>query len=406
MNVTGFDMARRGTAAVAFALLLLGCGDEDPAAEGRSPSGQDVNEQGGISARRSPALAWVGDRLVVYGGVPGTSTDEPPPTSPLPLGDAFLVDPGSGEVEVLPTPPVGPLESPAQLVVGPEQVFLFGVECDQELETSEDPCGPGTYAAAVLDLERRSWAEVEIPEELASVENGYSRAVGRTSTGDVVVTAGVPDSYVSSPFGKELWRYSLGEQRWQPLPDPGVRVHDACQTGAATVVLTSRIASDGGIVAEGEAYEGGTDAYVEPSVRVLPDEGADTWTGSELAPLSDWQAPPSVACSSDAIVLYGAPGEVVVAAVTSDGGVGPWRELGPLPVERAVFSEDVGSGDTVYLVETIGGAAVQVDTAEASWGEVLEMPAVDDHPVWTGTSVIGWPSGDPLGSSIAVESTP
>jgi hypothetical protein len=139
------------------------------------------------------------------------------------------------------------------------------------------------------------------------MDNGYRGVVGESAPGGFVVLAGVPEVTVNSPFGKELWRYTVADGRWARVPDPGVRIIDVCQAGNATVVLTVKILSDGEVVAEDQPYEGGTDAYVRPSVRVL----------------------------------------------------------GP---------------------------------ATGAWAEVLDMPAVDDRPVWNGEAVIGWPRDAPGGT--------
>jgi hypothetical protein len=314
---------------------------------------------------------------------------------------------GTGEAEALPEPPTGPLEAPADLAVGTDHVLLFGVRCSEPFEDSEDYCSPGTYGAAVLDVEQRSWAEVDIPEELASMENGYRGAVGESAPGEFVVLAGIPDANVNSPFGKELWSYTVADGRWARVPDPGVRIVDVCQAGDATVVLTAKVLSDGEVVAEDQPYEGGTDAYVQPSVRVLsPAAGGEvSWSASEVAPISDWQAPAQVACTADGVLVYGGPpGEQAVATLDADGGMSAWRDPGPPPVEGAVFSEDLTADGSVYLVETSGGVAVQFDTATGSWGEVLDMPAVDDGPVWSGEAVVGWPRGVP-GSTMPVASS-
>ena len=54
--------------------------------------------------RGSPALAWTGERLFVYGGNPVPSESESALTVE-PLNDAALIDPANGDVDQLPDPP-------------------------------------------------------------------------------------------------------------------------------------------------------------------------------------------------------------------------------------------------------------------------------------------------------------
>ncbi len=396
-------LAVRTASGVILALMVVcaGCAPDDP-----DSSGQDPTVESELVPRRAPALAWMDGRLLVVGGTPVEPVDEVVTMPSIPLSDAHLLDPETGEAEALPEPPTGPVEAPAHLAVGTDHVMLFGIRCSEPFEDSEDYCNPGTYGAAVLDVERRTWEEADVPAELASMENGYRGVVGESAPGEFVVLAGVPDNHVNSPFGKELWHYSVADGRWARIPDPGVRIVDVCQASGVTIVLTVKIESDGVVVAEDQPYEGGTDAYVQPSVRVFrrAAEGETSWRASEVAPISDWQAPPQLACTADGVLVHGAPGEQAFASLSADGDLSAWRDPGPAPAEGAVFSADLTAERSVYLVETSGGVAVRFDTATGTWGEMLDMPTVDDRPVWSGEAVIGWPSGVP-GSTTPVAST-
>ena len=181
--------------AVAMVVLVAGCGSDgsrDAAApQGVAPGGVVPIE--GFADRQAPAVAAVGDRLLVFGG------QVPPPTGRDTkvryLNDGVLVDPTTGAAEQLPDPPFDkPLAHPiAQRIGG--RVLVLGSECiaSEPTEGNAEFCEPDTYAVATFDPRRAAVGAHRPPARAAGdgrVPPVARRAAGRPSGARARVDAG------------------------------------------------------------------------------------------------------------------------------------------------------------------------------------------------------------------------
>jgi len=397
-------------------LALVSCGDDGPqGARVETTADQFV-------ARASPATVWARDRLFVYGGTDRpeyveTSPDEggsqaspdsavdstaAPEEVDVPLGDAALIDPASGELEVLPPPPFeAPLQVLAPAVVVGDTVVLMGILCPAPIpDDSSGNCEPGSYAAATMSLADRTWRPLEVPAGLETVRNGHRTAVGATSDGRAVFVLGRKTTDVG---GEELWSYDPETDTWAELPNPGVRIDGLCMADDTVVALTGSVSQDGEVAGEDQPAPGGAEDFQAPSLRLFNLDAADAeWTatpGAEVEPQT-YVPQPLLACAgSDAVIHNGVGGELRVHSLTPGAEQEPWRLASQKPAD-GLYSSLLWTGSELLFLnpsDTIDEAPdLAYDVAADKW-RVLEVdvnPGVT--PLWTGSAVTGWPeSGRP-----------
>ncbi len=279
--------------------------------------------------RGSPALAWVGDRLFVYGGTPVPGESESVRTVE-PLNDAALIDPDDGRVDVLPEPPFErPMRTqPAALAVD-DEVLVIGQLC-RESDSESRGCEPGAYRAAVYSEPDDEWREVELPGRLERITNGQSEPVGVTSDGRAVVVLGAQDEGFGALVTRELWVYSLEDDEWEPLPSPGALIEGACLAGDGVVVGSGLLAATADdAVGDVEPTDPDALALAGPALRILALDGeARVWFPTAAAGVLPTGDVASMACGDDLVLVDDGTG---VKRVFDLGPGGGWRESAPQP---------------------------------------------------------------------------
>ena len=328
-------------------------------------------------SRGSPALAWTGERLFVYGGNPVPAEGESVRTL-QPLNDAALIDPTEGNVRVLPEPPFDrPMRvQPAAVAVG-EDVLVVGQLC-REIDAEDRACGGGAYKAAVWDETDDRWREVELPARLQQISNGQSEPVGATSDGRAVVVLGARDGF-GALANREIWTYDLDEDLWEALPSPGSFIEAVCLARDAVVVGS-------GLLAEAAATEGGT-LTEGPTLRVLALDGeARVWFPTEPAAFTPVGDTVSMTCGDDLVMVDDTSPVKHVFDLGIDGG---WRESAPQPGDDVHLARLWTGREFLFLDPNSPNLAY--DPVEDAWRGLEDSAATGIRSVWTGESVVGWP---------------
>ncbi len=321
--------------------------------------------------RGSPALAWTGERLFVYGGNPVPSGSESA-AEVEPLDDAALIDPVSGDIDRLPDPPFSrPLRvQPAAVTVG-DEVVLVGQACREPEDDVERACAPGAYRAAVYSIPDDEWREVELPTPLQAITNGLSEPVGATSDGRAVLLLG-PRGGFGAFVNRDVWTYDPAEDVWEALPPPGTLVEGACLADDA-VVVGSGLLPDTSV--------GG------PTLRVLALNGeARVWFPTEPAGVVPTGEIASMTCGDDLVLFDDGEDMLEVFDLGAEGG---WREPAPPPVD------DVHAfrlwADSEFLFLDADAPTLAYDPEDDSWRGIEGSSPTGLRSVWTGEAVVGWP---------------
>jgi len=342
--------------------------------------------------RASPALAWVGDRLFVYGGNPVPGESESVRTLE-PLNDAALIDPDDGRVDVLPDPPFErPLRgSPAALAVD-DEVLVVGQLCREPPEGAERACSGGAYRAAVYSVAEDDWREVELPGRLERISNGQSVPVGVTSDGHAVVILGPQDGF-GALAGRQLWVYSLADDEWEPLPTPGALIEGACLADDAVVVgsgLLAETADDavGDVVPTDPAQL----ALAGPTLQVLS-LAADSrvWFPTPAAGVLPTGDTASMTCGDERVLVDDGTG---VKRIFELGPGGGWVASAPQP-DDTVHDAHLWTGEE-FLFLAPNTPTLAYDPEDDSWRGIEGSAATSARSVWTGDSVVGWPGRSDL----------
>lgn len=401
---------RLGAVAVvmcAIALISASCGSSgDQSVE--IVAGQDAT----FESRAEPGLAVVGERLFVYGGGgqhgPSASADgstsETSPSQTLPerLNSAALIDPASGEVEILPDPPFeAPLQIYAPAIAVGTDIVLAGILCDQAVpDSSNGDCEPGNYATAVYSEVDREWRLVNVPEALSAVTNGRREALGATSDGRAIFSLG----QVSTDLGgrHEFWSFTPADDTWNRLPSPDVRVDDECLADDTLVVLTGQLIDEGQVAAtESDPAPRGPEGYVDPSLRLLnvADDEVSEWRQTSAASVEGqtYSPIPELACAGDDAVVHDhGGGSMLLHDVTVGAEGSAWRLAAARPTSG--FYNTLWTGTDLLLVGgTLGAQEVpdlRYDVTHDLWRELDSYTHVGGaDPLWVGTGVTGWPDG-------------
>ncbi|MBL8777027.1 MAG: hypothetical protein JNK12_13880 [Acidimicrobiales bacterium] len=358
-----------------------------------------------ISARQSPALAWTGDRLFVYGGSPYPTAPIDETHLPGERTDAAVWDPTTRRFLPAADPPFDlPLNSSyTWAIASGGQVVVVGTSCSpdslRDPEDSSNYCEPGTYAAATYDLGSDEWDTIDVPEQLANLVNGYAEPVGTTSDGRVVGLLGPSDN-------REIWTFDVATRTWAQLPSPGMRVRTTCLAGDTVVVVDGELTQVDGPspppLEEGEG-DGSADGPGGLSLR-LYDLAADeaAWTSTPAFDPVDHEGRlyPAIACGDDfALVHNGTAQDAHAHSTTAAGASDEWIEAPPQPFDGA-FSLDLGRGDEIVFAESTSGTlperAVVYEYVTNQWREIEPIFVPTMAGVLAGDAITGWPAGADL----------
>lgn len=320
--------------------------------------------------RGSPALAWTGDQLFVYGGAPVPGDTETVRSSE-PLGNAALIDPESGEVDTLPGAPFDRAlaVAPAAVAVD-DEVFVVGAMCRE----AEDDlgCPAGGYRAAVYSIPDDEWREVEVPDQLKLISNGQSEAVGTTSDGRAVVVLGARDGF-GALASRQIWTYSPADDTWEMLPAPGSLIEGVCMANDAVVVGSGLLPS--------------TAAGAGPTLQVMALDGdARVWFPTEAAGVTPFGDTASLTCGDDLVLFDDGDSVREVFDLGVDGG---WRAAADAPGDDSHASRLWTGEEFLFLDPTAPNLAY--DPVADTWRGLEGSAPSGIRPVWTGDAVIAWP---------------
>lgn len=350
-----------------------------------------------LSRRRGPAQAWVGGRLLVFGGGPAKSTDWSF------LNDGALVDPDTGEADRLADAPFDPPLYRPMAAATADTAFVFGEECrpTDDPEATSPECDPGTYAAATLDASG-VWSAVKMPKALDKIrgDRTVGRALGASAGGEFVIGLG-------SFEAAEVWSFDPGREQWTKLPDLPVMALDGCVTGDYVVVLTAGFRSGEQVLAvdpkltagPGEmtfGYEG--DGYVEPRVAVKDLRSGDGWQVSAPDPDARYSSsPPRLACTGNqAMAVSGLSPTEALARFSLD--TGEVLTVADPPVYRH-FNEELWTGtELVFLPIAIevGFPGLAYNPSTDTWRELHDFPPTTTGAVWSGSAIVGYSEPIPI----------
>jgi hypothetical protein len=365
--------------AVGSIVSLAACGDaggEDRVTVGQAPveSSADV-----LAGRYVASYAWVGDRILVYGG--NEVLDGP--GMPGIVGSAALIDPRSGEAATVEAPPFEyPLEPGSNVMAtAGSSVVLIGVLCAERLADETDGCEPGDMVAAEYSIEERSWQEIGLPDALAGSQNLVGELLGVTSSDEVVFALrdGGHREADESPY----WTFDPDTDRWTPVQAPGVRVEDDCLAGDRLAVLTgSRVSGDTVVATPTETSSAGVLNDPEVQYLDLGTEGAE-WEATSGARGSAYPDKELV-CGSDFVLLHDGIGLEVLVTTLNAGA--EWSNAPSTPSQHG-FAKAVRTGDRVLLAGLNDGIGYSFSPTAAAWEEVSFPPGAEDA-IWTGDELI------------------
>lgn len=334
--------------------------------------------------RGSPALAWAGERLFVYGGNPVPSERDNALTVE-PLNDAALIDPTSGDVDQLPDPPFErPLRVAPAAVAVDDEVVVVGQLC-RESESDDRACDAGAYRGAVYSVTDDDWREIDLPNHLKMISNGQSGAVGTTSDGRAVLLLGGRDGF-GALVNREIWTYSPAEDEWEQLPAPGSLIEGVCLAGDA-VVVGSGLLPQTAAVAPGVPLAQTDPASVGPKLAVLALDGeARVWFPTEPAGMMPAGDQASITCGDDLVLFDDGAESLRVFALGVDGG---WRTPAPKPGDD-VHASRLWTGEEFLFLDA-NAPTLGYDPESDTWRGIERSAPTGLRSVWTGDSVVGWP---------------
>ncbi len=334
-----------------------------------------------ISPRTSPAYAWTGSELLVWGGY-ASGTE-----APTRLSDGASYDPATKTWTLLPPGPLEAVPNPLSAWTGSQWLILGSTPSDTQVRQQLVSYDPAT----------RAWTELSLPEGRLLL-----RSVGRTTTaawtGRELVVVGFEGP--GSANGKGVAAYDPVTRAWRDLPDLPEPVGQATLAREAGAV-------DGDVIVLSE-WDGQADVVTSAGVsawRLDPEQ--DTWTavaGDDPEGLSEPVLTP------DGLLLPGAPGVCPgnVSCLRMGGvsgrqlGGASWSSLPDSPVAdgRGVWTGSVlvvADGQTVGpgAVEVNPGQAAAYDPTERTWTSLPASGGVGTDGgvvVWTGQELIVWGS--------------
>jgi hypothetical protein len=368
---------------VSAALVCASCG-ADPGPDIAAPAAEVSPD---FLNRNTPAWAWTGDQLFVYGGVrPGGATAF--------LDDAALVDPSSRGATVVESPPGAPLGFPESVASG-DQVVTYGLDCP-ELDAEDSVCLPGGYRILQYRLSEQTWAEVELPAEIAGIQNGVHEISGVMTDERVVLLTGDRERRDEVDY-KQFWTLDTDGLQLEQIPQAPLRVDEHCIAGNMLVIAASSIRSMGRVVASGadpwpagggESYEGTTLAVLD-----LTNPGAG-WRISESTPISSRDTEPQLGCGENFAVVYENI-DMTLSTIDLLELENGWNESRELPGEFGYWEQPEWSGIDLIFLNSSSGLLARVDasgsvnaTAETSLQYVVRFE-------WVGTGITGWQDGYP-----------
>jgi hypothetical protein len=299
-----------------------------------------------------PAVAWTGDRLLVYGGADGGPDRY--------SNAAALIDPTTAEQDLLPSPPFDGALAVASLVADEEHALVLGWLCTDP-EPDVESCAPGTVSAALLDLDSRAWSTVEVPDELAEARM-YDPVLGVTTDGRAVFR------FERSGF----WTFDLANGNWKEVPFDG-RHSDACLAGDRLVAATR--------VGRGRR-----------ALAIRSMAGGD-WT---LTTPTRAAGRDDVSCAGDIALLHDVFGEDPVRhSVDPADKLDRWRRAAPAP-HSGGYLTSVWTGDELVFLNLSTealpghGPGLAYDPEADEWTPLDGAPVSSDALVWGDDAIVGF----------------
>lgn len=355
----------------------------------------------GLTAPPSPALAWTGDDLFVFGG-----TDRSNVGPGRVSNSGARVDVMSGDATALPESPFhAPLLSPAAVRAG-NTIVVMGVECPDYGEPDDSPSntcaadGVG-FAVAAYDLGRGEWAAIAPPDNLGSIVDGRPvdpatgnpfvswapQIVGVTDQGAVVVTldrtgGDIPD----------YWALTPGTKWWQHLGTSGP-AFTACVLGDRLVVSSA---------ATRDAKNDWTDATLRSLDTTAPDRGWQTdasITGAHYPSFGGAR----IVCMGTRVMVTGALGEANGGFRVYDTRTHALSTPPAPPAPGGAIGARIWSGTEVLFINfmpRISGGSVDHSGAllpgyafnptTNTWRTIPGFPVLPVHPIWGDTAVVDY----------------
>lgn len=257
-----------------------------------------------IPGRTQASAVWTGHEFIVWGGFDT-------PTPPHVTGDGAAYDPAANRWRPLPASPLEPRAGAVAVWTGREVIVIGG-------RSAVPTGGSNEYAdAAAYDPVRNSWRRLPpVP-----VPDGHDLwAPLAVWTGDQLLvwwpwnhTEVLPGGGIRGTYGYDLLRYNPAAEQWDLLPDPDT------PPGLGHPVWTGRDV----IVAGAQVFRGGFGGPVSPHVPPHRyDPHTNTWTEMRGAP--DWLGP--TAWTGDGLLL--AAGRQLALWTPETAA---WRELPAVP---------------------------------------------------------------------------
>lgn len=333
-------------------------------------------------SRRSPALAWTGDRLFVFGG-------EWPESGGFLTNDAALINPRTGKVEKIDPGPFKPkLWFPKAVAVG-SQVIVVGTSC-RTIDLGEEGYNcddPTHFTSAVYNVEDHEWNKFDFPPESRRIRQGEAHAMGSTSDGRAIFR--LSEFLGAAGERSQFWSFSAEDEKWERLPDapfePGDSFgHGTCLQGDQLFVSGIR-----------EPPGGGTFAPI--SLARLELQGDSKWRFKKLpdveyAPERPGDVFADIQCSDKKVML-----RVVVDSRqidplwVYDSKSGEWTTAAIAPGHaEAPFYDDFSTKSE--LIFPSSGFAYDADSD--SWRDVGELPPISRGGVPAGRGIAGYVDGD------------
>ena len=320
-----------------------------------------------IAPRSEYAAIWTGKKMIVWGGYSGNTQ----------YGDGAAYDPATRTWTKLAASPLAGQDLPVTVWTG-KDMLIFG--------------GSGTSGAssngAAYDPATNTWRKLApIPASLGGNLTGSgSYAVW---TGKVMVAWG---------FFERSGRQALAAATYNPAanswttgtvaPARAPLFGDAFWTGKQMIVWGSSADSPAGF-----AYDPATERWsmlpAAPLRRAARDSMLAVWTGRYL-------------------VVGGGDGSTGLQkdAAAYDPATNSWTRLPDAPVgfEGNGTAPDIWTGASVITIEDAvpGGRPLSLDLTTRSWslGPKAPVPRRQEaHEIWTGSEVLIWGGGVPVGNS-------
>lgn len=361
-----------------------------------------------LAARQTPATAWTGTRLFVFGGY--QSVDDGTSNGRRLLPGGALVDVETGRADELPRPPfAAPLLYPFAVRAG-DRIVVAGIECAR-YRSPEDTdtvlCGPdsGQLALASFDEARGRWGKVSRLPNLETAPSGGTpdvwirQLLGSESGGAVLRVADRSDD--------EHWLVTASGSL-TALPDPG-SASDACVTGNRIAVMNAAstpVVRVGGLVIV---------PGIEPTtfaLRLLDLATSDpTWVETPPVELVPGTAP-ALACLGDHVLVtrafsQGAEGHLFDVTTstwtevpapppnpvtTPDGQTIPSLFFGTADQRVWTGSELLELTDFAVPLDSTGSilSSRAYDPTTNTWRALPPLPTRFEAPQWVGTAAVGY----------------